>query len=305
MNVITGFFLLTTSLLLNAEKNNISSNGSLQDQQPIFSFGVLADVQYCDCDPSGTRWYRSSLVRLSEALETFKSANTEFVINMGDLIDRDYESYRPVLGILETSGLQIYHVLGNHDYSVEQKYKRRLPLLRDNKNLYYSFAFDNFRFIFLNGNEISTYSSSSRSVIREANTLIDKLKAEGRENAVDWNGAIGSKQLEWLDNELKAATENNESVFIICHFPVWPENIHNLLNSDAVTGILKKYSNIIAWMNGHNHQGNYGNTNMTHFVTFKGMVETDNSNSYAVVEVYRNKIWIKGSGREKSQILAY
>jgi hypothetical protein len=44
---------------------------------------------------------------------------------------------------------------------------------------------------------------------------------------------------------------------------------------------------------------------MIHFVTFKGMVETDANNSFALVEVYKNKIWIRGYGREKSQILAY
>ncbi|MBN2632621.1 MAG: hypothetical protein JXR66_03630 [Bacteroidales bacterium] len=65
------------------------------------------------------------------------------------------------------------------------------------------------------------------------------------------------------------------------------------------------YDNIIAWFSGHNHAGNYGNFNMIHFVTFRGMVETAERNSFAVVEVYPNKIWIKGSGREKSQILAY
>ncbi len=305
MNVITGFFLLIASLFLNAEKNKTSPDGNIKEQEPVFSFGILADVQYCDCDPSGTRFYRSSLVKLTEALETFRVANADFVINLGDLIDRDYESYKPVLGMLDTSGLRIYHVLGNHDYSVEQRLKRKLPLLKNAKNGYYSFNYDNFRFIVLNGNEVSSYASTKKSVIRQANEMIDKLKAEGKENAVDWNGALSSKQLEWLDNELKSSTENKESVFILCHFPVWPENVHNLLNSDSVTGILKKYSNIIAWLNGHNHQGNYGNTNMTHFVTFKGIVETESTNSYAIVEVYRNKIWIKGSGREKSQILAY
>jgi hypothetical protein len=35
------------------------------------------------------------------------------------------------------------------------------------------------------------------------------------------------------------------------------------------------------------------------------MVETENTGSFARVDVYGNKIWITGSGREKSQILAY
>jgi hypothetical protein len=69
--------------------------------------------------------------------------------------------------------------------------------------------------------------------------------------------------------------------------------------------VLEGYDNIIAWINGHNHSGNYGNLNSTHFITVKGMVETETTNSFALIEVYKNKIWIKGSGREKSQILAY
>jgi hypothetical protein len=44
---------------------------------------------------------------------------------------------------------------------------------------------------------------------------------------------------------------------------------------------------------------------MIHFVTIKGMVETEDADSYARVDVYGNKIWITGSGMEKSQILAY
>ena len=91
----------------------------------------------------------------------------------------------------------------------------------------------------------------------------------------------------------------------MCHFPVFPAEEHNLLNYKDVLTILEGYHNIIAWFNGHNHAGNYGNFNMIHFITMKGMVETETTNSFALVEVYKNKIWIKGSGREKSQILAY
>jgi hypothetical protein len=91
----------------------------------------------------------------------------------------------------------------------------------------------------------------------------------------------------------------------MCHFPVYPENVHNLLNYKEVNAILGKYHNVIAWFSGHNHAGNYGNFNMIHFVTLKGMVETESISSFALVEVWYNKIWIKGSGRERGQILAY
>ena len=66
-----------------------------------------------------------------------------------------------------------------------------------------------------------------------------------------------------------------------------------------------KYQNIIAWFNGHNHEGNYAYQNKIHFVTMKGMVESEKQNSFARVDVYSDKIVISGSGREISRTLAY
>jgi len=276
-----------------------------QSQKPFFSFGMIADVQYADYDPVGTRFYRSSLGKLREAVTSLKEDSVDFIINLGDIIDRDYGSYKPVLDIIDSSGLKTYHVTGNHEYSVDTRFKKRLPVLQPLKEGYFSFIHEKFRFIFLNGNEISTYKSNNKAAVKQADDYIADMKNKGEINAVDWNGGIGSKQLTWLINQLNEATSRNEKVFLICHFPVVPDNVHNLLNYKEVLPILEKYQNIIVWFNGHNHAGNYGNFNMIHFVTFKGMVETETNNSFALVEVYKNKIWIRGYAREKSQILAY
>jgi manganese-dependent ADP-ribose/CDP-alcohol diphosphatase len=276
-----------------------------QSKKPLFSFGIIADVQYADYDPVGTRFYRSSLKKLREAVASFRNDSADFIINLGDLIDKDYRSYKPVLDIIDSSRVKTYHVSGNHDYSVDPRYKRQLPVLQPSQKGYYSFVYNKFRFIFLNGNEISTYISANKAKINRANEYLTRLKNEGETNALDWNGGISSEQLEWLDNQINEASVNNEKILLFCHFPVIPENVHNLLNYKDVLQILEKHQNIIAWFNGHNHEGNYGNFNMIHFITFKGMVETDSTNSFALVEVYKNKIWIRGNGREKSQILAF
>lgn len=283
----------------------ISFKMSAQNQKPIFSFGVIADVQYADADPVGTRYYRLSTGKLREALTVMKSDSVSFVINLGDLIDRDFKSYKPVIDLLDSSALRIYHIAGNHDYSVDAKYKKRLPVLVPSKNGYYSMVIEKFRFIFLNGNEISTYSTNNKASVKNASIILDAMKQKGEINAVDWNGGISNSQINWLKSQLELSVAANEKVFISCHFPIVPENIHNLLNYKEVLSLLENYHNIIAWLNGHNHAGNYGNFNMIHFVTFKGMVETESSNSFAKVDVYKNKIWISGSGREKNQILAY
>ena len=276
-----------------------------EEQRPLFSFGLIADVQYCDCDPAGNRYYRSSLTKLEEAVISFRIDSPAFVVNLGDIIEKDFASYKAVYNILDTAGFKIYHTTGNHDYSVEPRLKKRIPPLQSNKEGYYSFNYDNYRFIILNGNELSTYATNNKSVIKDANDYIMKLKNEEEINGLDWNGGMSSKQLLWLVNQLNAASKNNEKVFIMCHFPVYPVNEHNLLNYSDVLTILEGNNNIIAWFSGHNHAGNYGNFNKIHFITMRGMVDTENANSFALIEVYKNKIWIKGSGREKNQILAY
>jgi hypothetical protein len=276
-----------------------------QIQEPLFSFGIIADVQYSDNEPAGTRFYSSSTGKLRSALKSLKKDSIDFAISLGDLIDKDFSSFKPVLDIIDSSGVNLYHVTGNHDYSVDNNLKKHLPVLDNTKDGYYSFVFKKFRFIFLNGNEISTYASEDKKDIILAEKLVSTMKKEGAVNAVDWNGGIGNKQLVWLTKQLDEATKKDEKVFLMCHFPLFPENVHNLLNSKEIISILKNYQNIIAWFSGHNHHGNYGNLNGIHFVTFKGMVETADENSFAKVEVYDNQIWIKGRGREKSQILSY
>lgn len=274
-------------------------------QKPLFSFGIVADVQYCECSPGGTRYYNLSREKLQEAVGVFRNDSVSFVINLGDLIDRNYESFGPMIDILKASGLKVYHLRGNHDFSVDDRMKRKLPLDTPGKYGYYSFSFGNFRFIALDGNEISTYAAKSRkSRIRAANYL-SALKKSGAVNAMEWNGAISERQLGWLKTQLDEAAATDQGVFIFSHFPVWPEDVHNLLNYKDVNSLLLHYHNIIAWFSGHNHAGNYGNFNQIHFVTLKGMVETAAENSFVVVDVYSNKIWLKGSGREKSRILAY
>lgn len=302
--MLTWLTVITSLIVMNMPESGLEDK-VLQSTRPLFTFGVIADVQYCNCEPAGTRYYSLSTGRLREAVGSFRADSVNFVINLGDLIDRDYESFGPVLSILDSSDLRVFHVTGNHDYSVENRLRKKIPVPMPSQEGYYSFSFRNYRFIALNGNEISTYASANRGIIKKAEKYLGEIKESGSINAFDWNGGLSERQLEWLKDQLDISKDAGEKVFILCHFPVFPENVHNLLNYEEVNSLLMNYDNIIAWFSGHNHAGNYGNFNMIHFVTFRGMVETAERNSFAVVEVYPNKIWIKGSGREKSQILAY
>jgi len=290
---------------MHGKKDTSDAQSLNQSQTPLFSFGILADVQYSKNDAEGTRYYRNSVGKLREAVKSFEIDSVDFIVDLGDLIDKDYESYKPVMAIIDSSFIKTWHITGNHDYAVDNRLKKKIPQLLSEKDGYYSFVHKGFRFIFLNGNEISTYATTNKSTIKAAEALISSIVSTGGQNGLTWNGGISDLQLQWLNAQLIEAADKAEKVFILCHFPVFPENNHNLLNYDKVLSVLEKHHNVIAWINGHNHAGNYGNFNTTHFVTFKGMVETENTNSFAAIDVYKNKIWIRGSGREKSMILAY
>jgi manganese-dependent ADP-ribose/CDP-alcohol diphosphatase len=276
-----------------------------KSQKPLFSFGIVADIQYCDCEPIGTRYYRSAPEKLREAMTILKADSVSFVINLGDIIDRDFRSYKNILDIMDSSGMKIYHVAGNHDYSVDQRFKKRLPVLTPSKEGYYSFVYNKFRFICLNGNELSTYISNNKTSMEEAQNNLKIMKEKGEINAVDWNGGLSKRQIKWFIGELDEAVAEGEKVFIICHFPLAPDNVHNLLNYKEVLPLLENYTNIIAWFNGHNHAGNYINFKSIHFFTFKGMVETESDNSFARVDVYEDRLGIIGYGMENSRILYY
>ncbi len=271
---------------------------------PIFTVGIFADVQYADEEPSINRYYRMSVERLREAYATFLGENADFAINLGDLIDKNYESYAPVLEVIRSSGIPTFHVPGNHDFSVADSLKRKLPVLKSWLG-YYSEAKEGFRFIFLNGNEVSTYGATNEILKKGALSYLKILKEEKKINAMEWNGGLASNQVDFLKRELDSATRNHEKTLIFCHFPIYPENIHNLFNYEEVLQLLRKYNNVIAWLSGHNHAGNYDIYGTTHFITLRGMVDSHDSNSFAIMRIYNNKVVLKGYGREQDREIRF
>lgn len=101
-------------------------------EKPHITFGIIADVQYADCD-DGTdysktreRFYRNSLNLLKNAINDWKRLDdpVAFVLQLGDLIDGknniggDSNSKRALstaLHPLNSLHIPIYHVVGNHE----------------------------------------------------------------------------------------------------------------------------------------------------------------------------------------------
>ncbi len=273
--------------------------------EPLFKFGAVADVQYCDCEPKPDKgnYYRSASGKLQECVRELNSQDVEFTVQLGDFIDHNFESFDVVLGIYRQLKMPAYHVLGNHDFPAEHEHAEVMEKL-GMERAYYDFCIKGWRFIVLDGNDVSlqAYSQGS-SQYERARALVDKMASEGLVNIKECNGAIDSEQITWLKKRLKAACDAYEKVIIFSHFGIWPQGKFNLWNDTEMLGIIEQYDCVKAHINGHVHEGDYGIRGGIHYLTVEGMMITPDTSAYAVIEVYPDFLKVVGYGRVPDRIL--
>jgi len=266
-------------------------------------FGVVADIQYHPGKPLGTRFYSASLNKLKEALAQFNREKVQFVVNLGDTIDHNIETFDSVMPMFKALKPPVYHLVGNHDYDIQEGNEGRVLSELGLKDTYYAFAKGGWRFILLDGFELRYPFPADETLKRESEALYWRLRIQGKEQAQRWNGGISLKQITWLEQRLEEADTARKNVLVLCHFPVLPEAAHNLWNDAEVVTILEKHRCVKAYFCGHNHAGDYALRNGVHYVTFQSMVETPDQNAFAIVTLAKNAIRVQGFGREPSRTL--
>lgn len=272
-------------------------------RQPV-SFGVMTDVQYADADPGGARIYRASPAKLKAAVDHFNRMDLAFVIHLGDLIDRDFASFDRVMPLLDACHHPVFHALGNHDFSVEDTKKSNVPVRMGMERRYYDFGEGAWRFVVLDGNDVSLQAHPRGSVQHAAAAdRLAQLKARNAPSAQSWNGAVGPEQMRWFKATLAHAEKAGQSVIVFCHWPVFPANAHNLWNDTEIVRVLESHDNVKAYLCGHNHAGHYAEKAGIHYVTFKGMVDGADRTSYSTVRCTSEAIEMTGYGDEPSRRL--
>lgn len=214
----TCYILVLTTVVLGCQTSRGIVN-RVEGDSPV-RLGLVADIQYCDCDTRGSRYYRHSLQKLDECVDHLNREKVEFTVNLGDLVDRDTpHNLDSVLVKFKRHHTPVYHTTGNHDYGGIQDNGQLFRLL-NMPDEYYSFKRGGWRFIMLNTNEIASYSNVvgtwRESELEEINK---KLKELGH-NPVEYNGGVSSRQLQWLQKLLVNAKKSGEKVIIFSHHPL-------------------------------------------------------------------------------------
>ncbi|MBB5663061.1 3',5'-cyclic AMP phosphodiesterase CpdA [Rhizobium leguminosarum] len=275
---------------------------------PLFRFGIIADPQYAAIAPHAAmdRYYANSLAKLAEAIEVFNGEELNFVMTLGDVIDRSFKSFDDILPVYERLRHEALFLLGNHDFSVSAGHLSEIFTRLGMPSRYYSFRRHGWRFVVLDGNEISTFAPPEGHPHRAlAAKMLADLQARGERNAHPWNGALSDEQFAWLGDEIASAAAAGEKVIVMNHYPVYPAGEHDMWDCDRVVALLAAHDNVVAYLNGHNHAGNYGKVGACHFVNFKGVVDTETENAFAIVELHPDHMEIRGFGREESRTLVY
>jgi len=268
--------------------------------------GLAADAQYAEAEPKGKRHYREGDNRLADAVAEFNRENVDCCFHLGDLIDRDFASFDNCVNAIKELKKPCYQVLGNHDFDVAEELKLQVPERIALADRYYSRRMDKFRFVMLDGTDVSTFAyPKSDPRFKASSQTLEELRKLDTLSAQTWNGGIGAKQLEWLHSELAAATEADERVILMCHYPILPAANHNLWNDRELLQVIDKHPCVMAWFNGHNHAGDYVERNGVHYVTLHGMVEHETTNSFGFATMTEQGISIKGSGRLPSRELKF
>lgn len=248
-------------------------------------FGVITDTHYADREPSGTRHYRDSMLKMQEAIREFNRKNLDFIIELGDMKDTTTDSAaEPTLRFLDAIEREFkrfdgpsYHVLGNHDMDCITKEEFLAHTTNEGRTTgraHYSFSANGYRCIVLDANFNPDGSPYARGNF-------------------DWKSAtIPASQLEWLEQELAAHSKQPTLIFVHQMLDSFSTVSHNLCvdNADEVRAILERNEQVLAVIQGHHHPGHHSHRAGIHYLTLNGMIEKSapEHNSYAIVEVMPN-----------------
>lgn len=303
-----------------------------QGKQPLFSFGVITDVQYADI-PDGRsfhgvpRFYRNSIRILQNAIQKWNAhQNLSFALHLGDIVDgrcpkdQSLSAVKKVVKEFDKFNGRVYHMIGNHClYNLPRK--ELLPLLSihsDDSYAYYDFSpIPEYRFVVLDGYDISAigwpddhpHTIEALNFLNKKNPNVDQNSPEGlvglERRFLKFNGGIGKKQLKWLDDTLKDASNLNQKVVVCCHVPLDPGATSRealLWNYDEVMDVIHRYNCVKVCLGGHDHEGGHSvDSHGVHHRVLEATLECPpGTEAFGYINVFDDRLSLIGTDRMAS-----
>lgn len=216
----------------------------------ILSFGAIADIQYADIEDgynfAGTkqRYYKTALEMLRKAISSWNNDNKRkpsFVLQLGDVIDGKNKpiSEKALNSVLEEFAQfdgPVYHIWGNHEYyNFSRKVlldsliysgleKNAVPV--KNKAYYMCVPHPQLRILALDCYEISHLACLKDSEDFKLASQYLKINCNDDINSclglvgtnqrfVQYNGALSTEQIDWIDENLTEAERMKQNVIVI------------------------------------------------------------------------------------------
>ncbi|CAL0325325.1 unnamed protein product [Lupinus luteus] len=311
-----------------------SENGlaTAHGKHPLFSFGLISDVQFADI-PDGRsflgvpRYYRHSFLVLQRAVKEWNNHQRhKFVINLGDIVDgycpkdQSLNTVKKMVDEFEMFNGPVYHLIGNHClYNLPRS--KLLPLLKIKSlrgHAYYDFSpVPEYRFVVLDGYDNSAIgwpqdhptTLEALKFLREKNPNEDKNNPTGlvglERRFLMFNGGIGKEQMEWFNGVLQDATKLKQKVVVCCHLPLHPGASSKealLWNYEEVMNLIHKYNCVKVCISGHDHKGGYSiDSHGVHHRVLEASLECPpGTNAFGYADVYGDKISLYGTDRMRT-----
>jgi 3',5'-cyclic AMP phosphodiesterase CpdA len=285
-------FLRGTALVLGGLALGRPTWAEHVEAHPVLRFAAISDIHYADLPAQGAQHFRQAPAKLAAAIDSLRDQKFDFVVQLGDIIDRReadatqaIERLRTIDAVYAKAPCERHYVVGNHcaawltqDQLVEHSGARAS---------YYSFDVRGFHFIVLD----SCYTAAGEPF------HYDQVSGRAEYH-------IPPVQLAWLQADLAGT---NKPTIVLAHQPLGLPRGASVQNAEQVRRVLAGGGQVRAVFQGHIHRNEYVEIDGIHYCTLTAMVEGEGpaSNAYAKVWVYDDaSIRVEGFERQRSHELA-
>jgi alkaline phosphatase len=247
-------------------------------KRPILRIGMVADVHHADHPvrgrtggPDNINLYRQSMGKFREAVERFKIEKPDFVVELGDFIDKaptleqEMEHLRNIEKVYAGVRCERHYVLGNH--CVDALNKEEFFDITEARAPHYSFDAGGFHFVILDS------------------CFTEELEPYGRSNW-DWTNAnLPPDQLDWLVRDLG---KTGLPTIVLAHQRLDGDTRYDVRNAAAARKIMAESGKVSAVFQGHSHRNDYRQVDGIHYITLVAVVAGHGSENsgYSMVSLH-------------------